>query len=118
MFALSEGLLLILATIIFAIGVFLGVLLLELISWLGRPKTESNLYKLETYECGELPIGGRKLPISFQYYKCAVAFTAIDIFSMFFIIMAYVLDLLTLEAVGLFVLLVIALVFFVYKKSC
>jgi len=52
-----------------------------------RPTRDTPL-KRETYECGEVPIGGARIQFHFQYYMFAIIFVVFDVITIFLLIWA------------------------------
>ena len=71
---------LVLLFLLFCVVVAVGMLA---VSWLGtlvglRPHRPTKV-KLETYECGMEPVGGRWLQFNFRYYLFALLFLIFDV---------------------------------------
>ena len=71
---------LVLLFLLFCVVVAVGMLA---VSWLGtlvglRPQRPTKV-KLETYECGMEPVGGRWLQFNFRYYLFALLFLIFDV---------------------------------------
>ena len=103
--------------LIVIIGFSIGVLILEFISYLFRPKREPNRIKNEIYECGEIPEGIGRGHIFFQYYKYAIAFTAIDIFTIYFIIFSLSFRLMDISFIFIFAVISLIFSIYVFKRA-
>ena len=113
----AESLRFILEILLVIIGFSLGVLFLEFISYIFRPKKGFNPIKNEIYECGEIPEGIRRGHIFFQYYKYAIAFTALDIFTIYFILFSVAFKIMSISFIFIFAVISLIFSMYVFKRA-
>lgn len=84
-----------------------------------RPTRVTPL-KRETYECGEVPIGGAQIQFHFQFYMFAIIFVVFDVVTIFLMIWALSFDYLMFDAklmmLAFFALLLVG-VYYALKKE-
>ncbi|ODS38379.1 MAG: NADH-quinone oxidoreductase subunit A [Candidatus Altiarchaeales archaeon WOR_SM1_79] len=61
------------------VGIVIAVLVIELVNKLIMSRTVPTPLKYETYECGEISIGGTKINFGVQYYMYALVFVIFDV---------------------------------------
>jgi NADH:ubiquinone oxidoreductase subunit 3 (subunit A) len=65
------------------VGVIISIFTIEVVNRLIMSRTVPTLMKYETYECGEISIGGTKINFGVQYYLYALVFVVFDVETLF-----------------------------------
>ncbi len=65
--------------VVCVVGILISIMTIEVVNRLVMSRTVPTPMKYETYECGEIAIGGTKVNFGVQYYLYALVFLIFDV---------------------------------------